>query len=159
MNLPEFMSTESRHFDVLKSLLNQKGFRLTSQRQKILEILENTAKGEHLSAEEIHQSLSQDEGIGISTIYRTLHLMVDLGLLRELDLSEDRKYYELSTPFMNQHHHLVCPQCGSVKEFEEDSITKVGMSEAQSRGFSPLDCQFTVQAICPSCQSKRDNRN
>ena len=141
---------------MLKTALKREGFRLTSQRQKILEILKQTPAGQHLSAEEIYRNLSQSENIGISTIYRMLHLMVDLGLLRELDLSEDRKYYELSMPFMNQHHHLVCPQCGFVKEFEEDLITTVGIGEAQSRGFSLIDCQFTVHAICPRCQEKQD---
>ena len=157
MELQKLAVTELQSSETLKSLLNRRGFRLTSQRQKILRILENTPAGHHLSAEEIYHHLSQDKSIGVSTIYRTLHLMVDLGLLRELDLSEDRKYYELNMPFVN-HHHLVCPQCGSVKEFEEDLVTQVGMSEAQSRGFIPLDCQFTVQALCPNCQSKADHK-
>ncbi|MEO1095300.1 MAG: transcriptional repressor [Cyanobacteria bacterium J06638_28] len=138
---------------MLKSLLNQEGFRFTIQRQKILDTLKDVAEGDHLSAEAIYQKLSeQGENIGLSTIYRALHLMVDLGLLRELGLLEGRKYYELSKPLMNQHHHLVCTQCGVVQEFDEDSITQVGSKETENRGFSLLSCQFTVLAICPRCQ-------
>lgn len=145
--------TVIEYSESLKSLLNQEGFRLTYQRQKILEVLKAAPEGEHLSAEEIYQKLAEDgDSIGISTIYRALHLMVDIGLLRELDLAEGKKYYELSTPFANQHHHLVCVECGSVQEFEEDVITTAGMQEADSRGFSLLACQFTVLAICPKCQ-------
>lgn len=143
-----------QYSEALKSLLNQEGFRFTNQRQKILEIFKNTSEGHHLSAEEIYQQLSeQGENIGISTIYRALHLMVKLGLVQELGLAEGRKYYELSSPFIDQHHHLVCVQCGDVQEFEEDFITKVGISESESRGYSLLNCQFTVFALCPSCQS------
>ncbi len=139
-------------FDMLKSLLNQEGFRLTHQREKILNVFQDVAMGDHLSAEVIYQKLSdQGENIGLSTIYRALHLMVDLGVLRELTLPEGRHYYELSTPFDHQHHHLVCTQCGSLGEFDADLITQIGMQEAMKQGFSLLSCQFTVLGICPKC--------
>ncbi|MGF1536849.1 MAG: Fur family transcriptional regulator [Elainellaceae cyanobacterium] len=158
MELRELKSIPFQYSETLKLLLRQGGFRLTNQRKKILEIFNNAPSGYHISAEEIYQNLSRKDRIGISTIYRMLHLMVDLGLLRELDLSEDRKYYELNMPFVNHHHHLVCTQCGFVEEFEEDLITKVGMKEAQSRDFLLLDCQFTVHAICPRCQDSQNEQ-
>lgn len=143
-----------QYFETLKSLLNQEGFRLTHQRQKILEALKDVAAGDHLSAEKIYQKLSErGENIGVSTIYRALHLMVDLGFLRELGLAEDRKYYELSTPLINQHHHLVCTQCGTIQEFEENFILQAALEEAIRQGFSPVSCEFTVLAICPICQT------
>lgn len=143
-----------QYSEAFRSLLHQEGFRLTAQRQKILEALRDVSEGDHLSAEGIYQKLSErGENIGVSTIYRALHLMVDIGLLRELGLAEGKRYYEFSTPFMNQHHHLVCVQCGTVQEFEEDSITQASIQEAESQGFSLLNCQFTVLAVCPSCQA------
>jgi Fur family ferric uptake transcriptional regulator len=139
--------------DVLKSILNQEGRRLTSQRQKILTLFETAFQGEHLSAEEIYQQLSRrGEKISPSTIYRTLHVMVELGILREVELAEGKKFYELSTPFASQHHHLVCVQCGAVDEFEEDRVTQTSQRETMDRGFSLLNCQFTVYGICPQCQ-------
>ncbi len=140
--------------ELLKTVLNKEGFRFTSQRQKILDLFQSAALGHHLNAEEIHQQLlDQGEKISFSTIYRALHVMVQLGLLQELELAEGRKYYELNTPFMDQHHHLVCVHCGDVQEFEDAKMTQVGSSESASRGFSLLNCQFTVYGICPSCQS------
>jgi Fur family ferric uptake transcriptional regulator len=140
--------------ELLKTVLNKEGFRFTSQRQKILDLFQAAALGHHLSAEEIHQQLlGQGEKISFSTIYRALHVMVQLGLLQELELAEGRKYYELNTPFMDQHHHLVCVHCGNVEEFEDATMSQVGSSESASRGFSLLNCQFTVYGICPSCQS------
>lgn len=148
------MSTKS---EVFKIRLNREGFRLTDQRQKILEVIRNASPGEHLSAEDIYQTLSkQGERIGVSTVYRALHLLVDIGLLRELTLTEDRKFYELCDPLSGSHHHLVCTQCGMVEEFENDSILAIGNHEADSRGFSLLDCQFVVHVVCADCLSSRD---
>jgi len=143
---------ESNPSEVLRMLLNQEGFRVTQQRRKILEVLRDAPEGEHLSAEDVYQKLADGgEKIGFSTIYRALHLLVDLGILRELALSEERKYYELCDPLMGAHHHLICTQCGTVQEFEDSSILTFGSNEALNRGFSLLDCQFTVHGICPQC--------
>jgi Fur family ferric uptake transcriptional regulator len=140
--------------NVLKSTLNKDGRRLTSQRKRILTLFEASYQGEHLSAEEIHQKLlQQGDNISLSTIYRTLHVMVDLGILQEVELAEGRKYYELSSTSTHPHHHLVCVQCGAVTEFEDIRVTQVSQRETLDRGFSLLNCQFTVYGICPHCQS------
>lgn len=150
----EFKVNSLQHSEVLRPLLNKEGFRFTNQRQKILAIFKEASEGHHLNAEEIHQKLTRKkENIGLSTIYRALHLMVKIGLIRELDLAEGKKYYELSSPFINQHHHLVCVECGNIQEFEEDLITQVGIDESEHQGFSLLNCQFTVLALCPKCQA------
>jgi Fur family ferric uptake transcriptional regulator len=151
INSPESNRWESS--DMFKILLNQEGFRFTHQRQKILEVLKDVPKGQHLSAEQIYQHLSkQGEAIGISTIYRALHLLVNLGVVRELALSEDRKYYELSSSAMGEHHHLVCVQCGIVREFQDSLISEVSQSEAALRGYDLLTCQFTLYVLCPECE-------
>jgi Fur family ferric uptake transcriptional regulator len=140
--------------DQFKILLNQEGLRLTNQRQKILEIFTQTTKGYHLSAEDIYQHLSsQGERISFSTIYRALHILVNLGVLREIELIDHKKYYELNQPNIAPHHHLVCIQCGAVTEFEEDSIIDISRYEAESRNFSMLSCQFTIYGLCTDCQS------
>ena len=143
----------AKQHDILKSLLNQEGLRLTGQRQTILNLFVTTLEGDHLSAEEIHHQIThQGEKISYSTIYRALHVMVDLGILREVELAEGRKYYELNTPFASQHHHLVCVHCGEVHEFEDDRVTKVSQQETVEHGFLLRNCQFTVYGICQKCQ-------
>lgn len=140
--------------DQFKLLLNQEGLRLTNQRQKILEIFMDRTKGYHLSAEDIYQHLSsQGERISFSTIYRALHILVSLGVLREIELIEHKKYYEFNHPNIAPHHHLVCIQCGEVTEFEEDSIIEISHREAQNRNFSMLSCQFTIYGLCSQCQA------
>jgi Fur family ferric uptake transcriptional regulator len=156
MSYPIMTSEEYEQGDnpseVLKMLLNQEGFRLTHQRQKILEVIKKAPEGNHLSAEDVYQQLSDNgETIGVSTIYRALHLLVNLGLIRELALSDERKFYELCHPLVNAHHHMVCAQCGKVHEFEDTLILDLGSEEAVRRGFSLIDCQFTVYVVCDRC--------
>lgn len=151
-NISERLYLEDNPAEVLRMLLNQEGFRITDQRQKILQILREVPEGEHLSAEDVHRKLTvSGEKIGFSTIYRALHLLVDLGILRELNLSEERKFYEFCNPLMGAHHHLVCTECGAVTEFEDSAVLSLGSNEALNRGFSLLDCQFTVRGVCPTC--------
>ena len=81
----------------LKAELNEKGWRLTPQRETILQVFQNLPKGNHLSAEDLY-NLLQGEGemISLSTIYRTLKLMARMGILRELELAEGHKHYEVN---------------------------------------------------------------
>jgi Fur family ferric uptake transcriptional regulator len=137
----------------LKAELNERGWRLTPQRQTILQVFQNLARGKHLSAEELHSMLQgEGEQISLSTIYRTLKLMARMGLLRELELAEGHKHYELNQPYPYHHHHLLCVRCNKTIEFKNDSILKIGSKQAKKDGFHLLDCQLTIHAICPSCQ-------
>ncbi|NEP18481.1 MAG: transcriptional repressor [Leptolyngbya sp. SIO4C1] len=140
--------------DALKAALHSRGYRATAQRQKILNILQALPQGEHLSAEDLHALLKdQGERISLSTVYRTLHLMVYMGLLRELELAEDHKHYELNRPLRDHHHHLVCVQCGQTIEFTEDLIDRIGENQAHSAGYYVLDCQLMLYGVCDRCSS------
>ncbi len=137
----------------LKAELNERGWRLTPQRETILQVFQNLPKGKHLSAEELHLLLHGDgENISLSTIYRTLKLMARMGILRELELAEGHKHYELNQPYPHHHHHLICVRCSKTIEFKNDSILKTGTKTAQKEGYHLLDCQLTIHAVCPTCQ-------
>lgn len=134
----------------LKSELNSRGWRLTPQRETILHVFQNLPRGDHLSAEELYNLLKQrGEAISLSTIYRSVKLMARMGILRELELAEGHKHYELNQPFPHHHHHLVCIQCNRTLEFKNDSILKQGMKQVEKEGFQLIDCQFTIHTICP----------
>ncbi len=137
----------------LKAELNEKGWRLTPQREKILHIFQNLPKGNHLSAEDLYNTLQQEgEAISLSTIYRTLKLMARMGILRELELAEGHKHYELNQPYPYHHHHLICVRCSKTIEFKSDPVSKIGAKTAQKEGYHLLDCQLTIHAVCPTCQ-------
>ncbi|WP_448560802.1 Fur family transcriptional regulator [Trichothermofontia sp.] len=137
----------------LKAELNERGWRLTPQRETILKIFQDLPKGNHLSAEDLYNLLHEKgEGISLSTIYRTLKLMARMGILRELELAEGHKHYELNQPYPYHHHHLICVRCNKTIEFKSDQVLKIGTKTAQKEGYHLLDCQLTIHAICPTCQ-------
>ncbi|MGB7416024.1 MAG: transcriptional repressor [Thermosynechococcaceae cyanobacterium] len=139
--------------NALKAELNERGWRLTPQRETILTVFQNLPEGKHLSAEDLHDQLhEQGEPISLSTIYRTVKLMSRMGILRELEFAEGHKHYEINQPYPHHHHHLLCVKCNKTIEFKSDSILKIGTKTAQKSGFHLLDCQLSIHAICPQCQ-------
>jgi Fur family ferric uptake transcriptional regulator len=139
--------------DSLKAELNDRGWRLTPQRETILNIFQNLTPGKHLSAEDLYELLEEEgHNISLSTIYRTVKLMSRMGILRELELAEGHKHYEINQPYPHHHHHLICIRCNQTIEFKNDSILKIGSKFAKKEGYHLLDCQMSIHAICPACQ-------
>ncbi len=134
----------------LKAELNARGGRLTPQREKILHLFQNLPRGDHLSAEELHELMQQrGERVSLSTVYRSLKLMTRMGILRELELAEGHKHYEINRPHPHHHHHMVCVQCNRTVEFKNDSILKQSLKQVEKEGLQLIDCQLTVIAVCP----------
>ncbi len=137
----------------LKAELNEKGWRMTPQREIILKIFQELPEGEHLSADALHEILAETgSDISISTVYRTVKLMARMGILRELELGDQHKYYEINRPGPDHHHHLICVTCSKMIEFRSDLILKTSAKVALDEGFRLLDCQLVVHALCPDCQ-------
>jgi Fur family transcriptional regulator, ferric uptake regulator len=139
--------------NALKGALHNQGLRMTPQRSLVMTLFQQLPKGEHLSADEVNQRLIQNQTpLSLSTVYRTLHLMSKMGILRELELAEDHKHYEINELNGGSHHHLVCIRCTKTIEFQSAPMQKIGEKVAKGSGFSLLDCQLVVHALCPSCQ-------
>lgn len=137
----------------LKAELNERGWRMTPQRETMLKTFQNLPEGTHLSAEDLCDLLDKEgEPISLSTIYRNLKLMARMGILRELELAEGQKRYEINQPAPHHHHHLICVRCNKTIEFKNDSVLKVGAKTADRSGYHLLDCQLLIHGICPSCQ-------
>lgn len=126
---------------------------MTPQREVILNVFHDLPEGKHLSAEDLHTFLQErGKGISLATIYRTLKLMSRMGILRELELAEGHKHYEINQPSPHHHHHLICVRCNKTIEFKNDSILRAGIKAAEKNGYHLLDCQLTIHAVCPTCQ-------
>lgn len=139
--------------DAMKAELNERGWRMTPQRETMLLTFQNLPESTHLSAEELCELLEkQGNSISLSTIYRNLKLMARMGILRELELAEGQKRYEINQPAPHHHHHLICVRCNKTIEFKNDAVLKVGAKMAEKSGYHLLDCQLLIQAVCPSCQ-------
>ncbi len=137
----------------LRAELNERGWRLTPQRETILKLFQELPQGNHLSAEDLYNQLTElGEHISLSTIYRTLKLMARMGILRELELAEGHKHYEINQPHPYHHHHLICVRCSKTVEFKSDQVIKIGSKAAEKEGYHLLDCQLSIHAVCPACQ-------
>ena len=137
----------------LRTTLHGRGQRLTPQRQRVLALFERIGEGTHLSAEEVHQQLLRaEERVSLATVYRTLRLLSSMDLLRELELPEGGRRFELASGDHNRdHHHLVCVRCGQTEEFESQAVLQAGEQAAGTHGFQLLECVLNVRALCPAC--------
>ncbi len=139
----------------LRTTLNDRGQRLTPQRQRVLDLFERIGEGSHLSAEEVHLRLVRSqERVSLATVYRTLRLLSSMGLLQELELPEGGRRFELAGDAHRDHHHLVCVRCGRTEEFESSAVLAAGEAAAGSFGFRLLECVLNVRALCPACAAE-----
>ncbi len=139
----------------LRTTLNDRGQRLTPQRQRVLDLFERIGEGSHLSAEEVHLRLVRSqERVSLATVYRTLRLLSSMGLLQELELPEGGRRFELAGDAHRDHHHLVCVRCGRTEEFVSGAVLAAGEAAAGSFGFRLLECVLNVRALCPACAAE-----
>ncbi len=137
----------------LVAVLRKGGKRLTPQRQKVLDLFQLIGAGKHISAEEVHQKLvASNSRVSLATVYRTLKLLVDMGFLHELELTEGGHRFELASHDHPDHHHLVCVECGRTEEFESEDVLKAGKQAAEKIGFKLIESTLNVRALCPKCQ-------
>ena len=134
-----------------RATLREKGYRLTPQRVAVWETLR--ASGQHLSAEDVVRKLHETmPEVNLSTVYRTLELLVSLDLITETHLAGARTYYEIEAG--HPHHHLVCERCGAVGHFDDLLFVPVYEELRRSSGFESIHAEATVFGLCADCRSK-----
>lgn len=102
----------------MRNHLKVKGFRMTLPRRVILDFLAKT--DEHLLAKDIYRKINKKHpDIGLTTVYRTLDLLVRLGLINKFEFGEGQSRYELTWDFKEHHHHLVCLGCGKIIDYND----------------------------------------
>jgi Fur family ferric uptake transcriptional regulator len=134
------------------------GFRLTLPRQAILNVFTKNPK--HLSAEEIFLSVHKKyPGIGLATVYRTLDLLTQMGLILKFDFGDRRSRYELASETKKgHHHHMVCSRCGRIidySDFMEEEIEFIKRLEAElskKHKFKINSHQIHFYGLCEKCQ-------
>lgn len=141
----------------IREKLSAKQYKLTSQRQIVLQTFLDH-HNEHLSAEEVHNMLREQAAeIGLATVYRTLELLSDLGILQKMDFGDGRNRYEINenqTP--HHHHHLICLKCGKVKEFGDDTLDALETTIAHKSDFLIVDHHLKFYGYCRECQDKSE---
>jgi Fe2+ or Zn2+ uptake regulation protein len=138
--------------DDLPCALRARGQRVTPQRLAIAAVLQDLSH--HATAEEIHGLVGERvPGISLPTVYATLDLMEDLGLVRRVATDGGRALFDART---DEHHHAVCRRCGSVLDIEATPDHAALLRAARSAGFAPDDAQVVVRGVCADCRAAAD---
>jgi Fur family ferric uptake transcriptional regulator len=139
----------------IKQSLQQKGVRLTRQRQILLDLIDQSVK--HLDAESLyHLAKEKDPKINRVTVYRTLKMLKAGGLVDELDLMHfngEQHYYE--TRLKQEHAHVVCLRCGKVEEFFGEPLQRIRRQVESNFGFQVLVARTEIGGYCSNCQAAR----
>jgi len=140
--------------------LHDAGFRLTHPREIIINILRNTDK--HLSAEDIYiKALKINPSIGLTTVYRTLDLFNQIGVVQKFDFGDKRSRYELIKNPQKQehHHHLVCIQCKTIIDYnnfmkeELELMNKTEKALSKIHHFMIMHHVINFYGLCKNCQT------
>jgi Fe2+ or Zn2+ uptake regulation protein len=127
----------------------RQGFRLTPQRQMILTVIEQSQ--EHLSAEAICRRVQERYPfVSLSTIYRTLELLKKRGLVREIHLLGEQRFYESADS--GAHHHLLCRGCGAVLHADDALLAGLREQLEQRYRFTPLSLDLIATGYCDGCR-------
>jgi Fur family ferric uptake transcriptional regulator len=135
---------------VFREYIRQRGLRRTPEREEILrEIFEVHG---HFDVDELHLRLrSQGTKVSKASIYRVLPLLIDCGLVREVDFSDGHWHYEHI--YGHAHHcHLRCLGCGEILEFEEPTLNRLEEQLAREYGYRIKGHQLQVHGYCATCQ-------
>lgn len=139
---------------VFRAALQEQHQPVTQQREAIAQALFES--GRHLSAEDIVEKLREGgESVGKATVYRTLSLLVQVGLAVEHDFDEGFKRYEMSAG-PSRHDHLICTSCGVVVEFQRSELDGLMGEIAEAHGFHVLTRQVKLYGLCPTCDQAAD---
>ena len=127
--------------------LGRKNLRITAQRQAIIETVFNT--DEHFTAEQLLEwSRSRDRSVSRATVYRTLPLLTESGLVREMDFGKDHKFYDPNYAEHPNHNHIICQDCEKIVEFESEKIAKLEDEISHKLGFSIKTQRLQITATC-----------
>lgn len=134
-----------------KNILKSNGLKFTSQREAILQTLYDnpehfTSENLYVLVKEKHSSLN----IGIATVYRTLALLEESGLVSSISLGVQGKKFEIANK--PHHDHLICEKCGTIVEFENKQIEELQHQIAKENGFELTNHLMQLYGICKNCR-------
>lgn len=155
------MAAKTKDFKTEKQMFSEHiqktGLRHTAQRDLILDIFLRTE--DHVSSEDLYWLVhKEDSSVGHTTVYRTLKLLTDAGLAREVRFGDGKSYYEHH--YNQEHHdHMICTECGKVVEFFSPEIESLQESVAAQFGFKLTHHSMRILGLCEDCQKRERELN
>ncbi len=134
---------KARFMDFLMS----KNLRVTTQRQAIIDTVFDT--DQHFTAEQLLEwSRQRDKSVSRATVYRTLPLLTEAGLVREMDFGKDHKFYDPNYAEHPNHNHIICQDCDKIVEFESEKIDKLESEISHKLGFELKTQRLQLTGSC-----------
>ena len=133
----------------LTEYMDRRGLRLTGQRRAILTTIINAP--EHSTLDELLETVRKtDKHIGYATVYRTMKMLTEAGVVEERKFGDGYTRYEISDE-SHHHDHLICQRCGHITEFEEPLIEELQDRVAQRHGFKVTSHRNELYGMCRKC--------
>jgi len=138
-----------------KAFLKENNYKITKNRLDLIDIIANYKK--HFEIEELVNYIqSKDRLASRATIYRTIKLMIDFGIIKEIIKRNNKTIYEFCT--QEKHHdHLVCVSCGDIIEFFNEDIENLQDQICEKHNFLPKYHRLEIFGLCEKCQKKNQS--
>jgi len=135
---------------IIAAELRKNGIKLTQQRRAIIEVISSCR--EHLTPADIFERVKgKNKGIGLVTVYRTLEMLHEQGLLCEVHIGDSCRSY-LTRAGGHHHHHLVCENCGTVVDFSDCKLDDLEDRLVSTTGFTINRHLLEFMGLCSKCQ-------
>jgi len=153
MNRQQPMTEEQ---EVFLNHIQKKGLKRTTQRDLILDVFLRTER--HLSNEDLYRLVQEeDASVGQTTVYRTLKLLTEAGLAREVRFGDGRTHYEHN--YKHEHHdHMICSECGKIIEFYSAELEALQDAMAAKHRFEISQHLLRIIGVCAECRRARKQK-
>lgn len=127
--------------------------RLTAQRRTIIDTAFGTSQ--HFTAEQLLAwARRRDKSVSRATVYRTLPLLTESGLVREMDFGKDYKFYDPNYAEHPHHNHIICEDCNKIVEFESEKLKRIEKEISHHLGFSVQSHRLQITAQCEELKAR-----
>ncbi len=138
--------------DALQTQLSRQGYKLTRQRKAVVEVM--TLTNTRLTAAEVYAKAQREcPDLGLTTVYRTLEILEELGVIRRVHLDDGCEAFALTA--IEHGHYLICANCRATVEFEGCDLTAMLNRVAAQTGFTIERHWLELVGRCPKCQKKK----
>ena len=140
---------------IFRQYLKEKGLLYSKQREQILKTFMKARS--HLTIDDLYNAVrKKNPRIGLATVYRTMRVICDCGLAREVDFGDGVRRFEHKYQHQH-HHHLVCIKCGRVIEVTSNQIESLQKKLAKQHNFAPIRDTMKIFGLCSKCKNKQES--
>src|SRR4030042_6693591 len=139
----------------IASILREHGYKITPQRRAVLNVI--SLSHDHLTPAAIYEKIHHEHPkVGLVTVYRTLDILADLGLICEVHAGGNCRSYLMRRP-SEHHHHLICSDCGAVVDFTDCDLSKLEQRLSRETSFDIEGHLLEFTGRCRNCQKEITN--